>query len=124
MPRLRETLARTGELDWSLVRPDFEIRDHELLDSSVHRGADGWRRWTRDFRAAFEDYSLEPLEEVEVDESRVLTVHRLLARGRASGVQLERTDAMLWTFSGDRLVRLDYYPAFRAHEQPWAQAGS
>jgi ketosteroid isomerase-like protein len=112
LARLREAADRTGELDWALVGPEFEIHDHELLDSSVHRGRDGWIQWVSDWQQAFEDYSLERLEQVELDEHRMLTVHRLRARGRVSGVQLERTDAQLWTFSGDRLVRMDYYPDY------------
>jgi hypothetical protein len=119
LARLRETLDTTGEINWSLVRPDFEIHDHELLDSSVHRGRDGWNDWVSDWQQAFEDYSLERIEQVEIDEHRMLTVHRLQARGRVSGVQLERTDAQLWTFSGDRLARMDYYPDYRADRQPW-----
>jgi hypothetical protein len=122
--RLQDAYDRTGTLDWSLVGRDFEIHDHELLDSAVHRGRDGWETWTSDWQQAFEDYSLERLERVEIDERRVLTVHRLRARGRASGVKLERIDAQLWTFDTDRLVRMDYYPDFRAHEHPWAQASS
>ena len=27
---------------------------------------------------------------------------------------LERADALLWTFSGERLVRMDYYPNYRS----------
>jgi hypothetical protein len=111
--RMRAANEATGELDWSLVRPDFEIYDHELVDSRVHRGREGWKRWVADWQQAFEDYSLERLERVKVDESRILTVHRLRARGRTSGVELERTDAQLWTFSGDLLVRMDYYPDYR-----------
>jgi len=113
--RLREAVDRTGELDWSLVGPEFEIHDHELLDSAVHRGRAGWRRWVSDWQQAFEEYSLERLEPVELDDDRVLTVNRLRARGRASGVQLERTDAQLWTFSGGLVVRMDYYPDYDAH---------
>jgi ketosteroid isomerase-like protein len=118
--RLQETYDRTGDLDWGLVREDFEVHDHELPDSSVHRGRAGWRRYVTDWRQAFEDYDLERLRQVEVDETKVLTVHRLRARGRASGVELQRVDAQLWTCSGDRIVRLDYYPDFRDGEEPWA----
>jgi ketosteroid isomerase-like protein len=119
LARVLDATDRTGELDWSLVREDFEIHDHELPDSSVHRGRGGWRDWVRDWQQAFEDYSLERLEQVEIDERRILTVHRLRARGRVSGVQLERTDAQLWTFTGGRLLRMDYYPDFQAHEHSW-----
>jgi ketosteroid isomerase-like protein len=114
MDRMAEALKRTGELEWSLVGDGFEIRDHELPDSAVHHGREGWQRWSSDWQEAFEDYSQEPLDRIEVDDARILTVHRLRARGRASGVQLERTDALLWTFSGGLLVRLDYYPNYRA----------
>lgn len=111
--RLRDAVQRTGEPDWSLLDPELEIHDHELLDSSVHRGREGWKRWVRDWRQAFETYSLEHLEQVEIDEDRMLTIHRLRARGRTSGVQLERTDAQLWTFSGERVVRMDYHPDYK-----------
>jgi hypothetical protein len=114
LTRLEQSFERTGEPDWSILGPDFEIHDHELPDSAVHRGYDGWRRWTSDWEEAFEDYSLERLKRIEVDEARILTVHRLRARGRTSGVELERTDAQLWTFSGGLLVRMDYYPNYRA----------
>jgi ketosteroid isomerase-like protein len=114
--KLREAVDATGEPDWSLMRPDFEIHDHELFDSGVHRGPEGWRRWEGDWRESFEDYSIERLEAVELDAERVLTVHRLRARGRLSGVQLERTDAQLWTVREGRLARMDYYPDFRGVE--------
>jgi hypothetical protein len=68
--RLLETIARTGEPDWYLLRPDF----------------------------------LERLDEVQLDEDRVGT-------------------ARLWTLSGGRVARMDYYPDFRADEPPWSSPG-
>jgi hypothetical protein len=121
--RMRDAFDRTGELDWSLVGDDFELHDHELPDSSVHHGREGWLEWVTNWQQAFDDYSLERVEQVEVDDGRVLTIHRLRARGRLSGVRLERTDAQLWTFSGDLLVRLDYYPNYSATERSWAPPG-
>ena len=123
LARIFDAVDRTGELDWSLVRADFEIHDHELPDSSVHRGPQGWRDWISDWQQAFEDYSIERVSQVELDEARVLTVHRLRARGRLSGVRLERTDAQMWTFGGDRLARMDYYPDFREQEHSWSTPG-
>jgi hypothetical protein len=123
LTRILDTADQTGDLDWSLVREDLEIYDHELPDSAVHRGREGWSRWVSDWQEAFGDYSVERFDQIEIDEARVLTVHLLRARGRLSGVQLERTDAQLWTFSDERLVRMDYYPDFREHEQPWSTRG-
>jgi hypothetical protein len=123
MDRLLDALERNGDLDWSLVRPDFEIHDVELLDSGVHTGRAGWDRWVADWRQAWDEYSVERLERVEIDDQRMLTVHRLRARGRTSGVELERTDAQLWTFGGELLARMDYLPDFRIEERSWALPG-
>jgi ketosteroid isomerase-like protein len=124
LARILDAADRTGDLDWSLVRDDLEIFDHELPDSAVHRGREAWLAWLRDWQQAFEDYSIERFDPVEVDETRILTVHRLRARGRRSGVRLERTDAQLWTFSGDRLARIDDYPDFREQDHSWSRPGS
>jgi hypothetical protein len=123
MDRLLDALDRIGDLDWSLVRPDFEIHDVELLDSRVHRGRAGWEHWLADWRQAWDDYSVERLERIELDDRRMLTVHRLRARGRVSGVELERVDAQLWTFTDDLLARMDYLPDFRIEERTWALPG-
>jgi hypothetical protein len=123
MDRLLDALDRIGDLDWSLVRPDFEIHDVELLDSRVHRGRPGWEHWLADWRQAWDDYSVERLERIELDDRRMLTVHRLRARGRVSGVELERVDAQLWTFTDDLLARMDYLPDFRVEERTWALPG-
>jgi hypothetical protein len=123
MDRFLDALERTGDLDWSLVRPDFEIHDVELLDSGVHRGRAGWERWGADWRLAWADYSIERFDRIAVDECRILSLHRVRARGRTSGVELERTDAQLWTFDGELLARMDYLPDFRIEERSWALPG-
>jgi hypothetical protein len=70
LARVLDAADRTGELDWSLVRADFGIYDLELPDSFVHRGPEGWRDWVRDWQQAFEDYSIERVSQVELDEAR------------------------------------------------------
>jgi ketosteroid isomerase-like protein len=83
-------LDHTGEFDWSIVDP----RSRSTTTSC----------WTRRSTEAAEEVD-ERLEQFQIDEHRVLTVHRQRARGRASGVKLERTDAQLWTFREGRLAR-------------------
>ncbi len=123
LARVRAPVRETGELDWSLVDPDFEIHDHELVDSPVQRGREGWARWRSNWHGAFHEYRADDIDRIELDEQRILTVHRLWARGSASGIELERTDAQLWTFRGDLLLRLDYYPDYRPDEGSWALPG-
>ncbi|HEX2413816.1 MAG TPA: nuclear transport factor 2 family protein [Thermoleophilaceae bacterium] len=120
LTQILKGIRATGEPDWSLVRPDFQINDPEILDSPVHQGRRGWREWSANWTRVFPDYSLEALDRVELDQDRILTVHRLRARGGASGVELTRTDAQLWTFEGDRLARMDYLADYDPSDQSWA----
>jgi ketosteroid isomerase-like protein len=105
------------------VRPDFEIHDHELLDSQLHRGRPGWHEWCTNWEEVFEDHSMEAVDEIELDPRRIITVHRLRARGGASGLELNRIDAQLWTFEGDRLSRMDYYPNYDTRDRSWSAPG-
>jgi len=118
--RIRNPRPATGELDWSLVHPDFEMHDHELPDSITHYGREGFLRWSNDWAQAFTDFSLTEVDRIDLGEGRVLTVHRLKARGRVSGVELERTDAQLWTFREGGLARMDYYPNYDEQQRSWA----
>jgi ketosteroid isomerase-like protein len=124
LARFSKSLDRTGEPDWSLIGPDFEIHDHELPDSAAHRGREGWNAWAQAWREAFPDFSIERTDQAELDEQRIVTVHRLRARGRASGLELERIDAQVWTFEGGRLARMDYYPNYDPAQRTWSPPGA
>jgi ketosteroid isomerase-like protein len=123
LARIFEAMESTGEPDWSLVLPGFEIHDPELLDSVSHRGRDGWREWSENWTRVFPDYSMERVDQIGVDADRILTVHRLRARGGASGVEVTRTDAQLWSFEDGRLARMDYLPDYDPADQSWAVPG-
>jgi hypothetical protein len=105
------------------VHPDFVINDPEILDALQHHGRRGWHEWSANWKRVFPDYSMEPLEQIELDRDRILTVHRLRARGTASAVELTRTDAQLWTFEGDLLARMDYLPNYDPSDGTWASPG-
>ena len=100
---------RTGEVLWEEVDPEAEVHDHDIPDAGVYRGHDGLRDWTADFSAAFESFALVPLEYIDAGDGRVVLIARLSARGKASGVLVERLDGMVWTIRDGKTVRLDYY---------------
>jgi hypothetical protein len=124
LTQILEAIRATGEPDESLVLPDFEIHDPEVLESQVHRGRRGWREWSANWTRVFPDYSMDALDQIEVDPDRILTVHRLRVRGGASDLELTRTDAQLWTFEGDRLARMDYLADYDPSDQSWAAPGA
>jgi hypothetical protein len=85
LSRISEAVRTTGEPPEELVWPDVEIHEHELLDAPLHQGLAGWRRWVADWAASFPEWQTERLESVELDDRRILTIHRIWARGRSTG---------------------------------------
>jgi ketosteroid isomerase-like protein len=104
-----EHWVRTGEVLWVDLHPEIEVHDHDIPDAGVYRGHDGVRDWTADFSSAFESFALEPQEYIDGGDGKVVLVVRLSARGKASGVSVERLDGMVWTIRDGKTVRLDYY---------------
>jgi uncharacterized protein len=99
-----------GDLDAALadVDPEIEIYDHDILDAREYRGLDGVLRWQSDWESSWESWRWEPEDFIAVDD-RVVAILRVNAKGRHSGVDVERVDGAVWTLSGGKCVRLDYY---------------
>jgi len=110
MRRGTEHYLRTGEPPWEDMHPEFEIHDHDAPDArAIYHGPDGWREWEAAFSEAFESYAFEPQEYIDAGDGKIVLVVRLSARGRGSGVPVERLDGLVWTVRDGKTVRLDYY---------------
>jgi ketosteroid isomerase-like protein len=106
--RAAEHFQRTGEPSWEVLDPDIEIYDHDIPDAGAYRGPDGFRAWMAHWGEAWESFSIEPGEYLDAGD-KVVQVVRLSARGKGSGVPLERLDGMVWTLRDGKAVRLDYF---------------
>ena len=111
LSRISEAVETNGEPPEELVWPEFEIHEHQLLDSRLHKGLVGWRCWVADWEAAFPEWEIQLLETAELEDGRILTTHRISARGRSSALKLEEFHAQLWTFRDSKLERMDYFPS-------------
>jgi ketosteroid isomerase-like protein len=99
-----------GDLDGALAMadPEIEVYDHDILDAGEYRGIEGLLRWQADWDASWESWQWEAEDFIEAGD-RVVAILRVHARGRHSGVTVERLDGAVWTLSGGKAVRLDYY---------------
>jgi ketosteroid isomerase-like protein len=105
-----EHFVATGEPAWDTLHEHVEVYDHDIMDGREYRGHADVRRWLfEDWAAAWSDYSAEPQEFIDADDDRVIAVFRVKATGRASGVDIERQDAILYVLRDLQVVRLDYY---------------
>jgi len=105
---LLERFIATGELSWDLMHEDIEVHDHDVMDASEYRGHLGFARWVENWNLAWSEFSMQPEELIDAG-ARVVSVFRMKATGRGSGVAVERQDAMVWEVHDGKGVRLDYY---------------
>jgi ketosteroid isomerase-like protein len=114
-----EHYLTTGEPAWATLHGDIEVHDHDVMDAGEYRGHAGFQRWLEDWSLPWSEFNLELQEFLSAGE-QVIAVFRMTATGRASGVTVDRQDAMVFAFQGEKIVRLDY---FNNRAQALAQAG-
>jgi ketosteroid isomerase-like protein len=98
----------TGAPSWDLLHEEVEVHDHDVMDAGEYLGHAGFASWLENWDAAWSDFNMEPEEFLDADE-RVVSVFRMTATGRGSGVEVERQDAIVWSVRSGKVVRLDYY---------------
>jgi hypothetical protein len=113
---VRSILADWERGDFSRINwadPDIEFRWPEGLDASWgghgrRALADGWRTTM----AAFDNLSVTAEEYRELDDERIVVLHRFRARGKMSGLQIDEgltKGAVLFAVHQGRVRRLVVY---------------
>jgi ketosteroid isomerase-like protein len=84
------------EFDWSDSIGPF---------AGTYRGQDGLTRFWTEMLEAWEQFSPEMEEVIDIGPDRLITLDVVRARGKGSGVDTEARGAMLWTFREGKIVR-------------------
>jgi ketosteroid isomerase-like protein len=85
----------------------------------AYRGHEGLRRFVSNYFEGWEDFQLEPTEYFDAG-PKVAVVMTAVARGRGSGVRVERELAHVWTFRDGRAIR---HESFASREEALEAAG-
>jgi ketosteroid isomerase-like protein len=105
-----EHFVAAGEPAWGTLHEQVEVHDHDIMDGREYRGRADVERWLfEDWANAWSEYSAQPEEFIDAGDDRVIVVFRINATGRASGVRLERQDAMVQVVRDLKVVRIDYF---------------
>ena len=80
-----------GDLEAALAAadPEIEVYDHDILDAREYRGVEGVLRWQADWEGSWATWRWEPEDFIEAGD-RVVAILRVRAKGRHSGVDVER----------------------------------
>ena len=90
-------MDRNVEIYPGVMAPDH---DSKLL------GHEGWKEFIRVGIEAWEAATAEPLERIETEDGRILSVDLWRFRGR-DGIEIERELPTLYTFRDSLIVRID-----------------
>jgi ketosteroid isomerase-like protein len=85
---------------------DLEIDDTDIPEST---GTDSFQAWLARWNEAWESWRIEDLEVRPVGEDRTISLFKMIAKGKGSGIELAREDAVVAQYRGGKIVRLAYY---------------
>lgn len=113
--RFIEALPRAQSSgDWEPVLPDLdpdvEIVDLDIsLDAGAYQGRDSARRWIGDWMESWESWTLEDVEVQPVGQDQAIGLFLVRAKGKGSGIELSRRDAMVCALQAGRIAKITYY---------------
>ncbi len=104
--RLAEAIER-GDLEDAAneLADEVEIDDTDIPDA----GRDSFYTWMGRWNDGWESWRTEGNEFVPVDEDKVLSTFRMIAKGKGSGIELGRDDAILVELRDGKITRIGYY---------------
>jgi ketosteroid isomerase-like protein len=106
-----EAFSETGEIVGSHLAPDFEMRQaSSIIDSAgVFHGPNAFRDVLRELQEAFDDFTTRAEKFIEAPTGEILVFVHVLGRGRGSGAEMDNRIAHVWTFRGEKAVRMVAY---------------
>jgi ketosteroid isomerase-like protein len=87
-------------LDWS---------DSDALDAGVYSGHAGWRAFLEARDEALGERRFDSVELLTADANTVVLVGRVRERGRASGIEVSTTGAVVWRLRDGKIVSFKIY---------------
>ena len=110
---VRRGFTATIEEDWDTalgtLDPDAEIHDFDVPDAGVEHGHDGYFAWLEGWSASWETWRVEDVEIRAAGGDQVVALFRMIAKGRSSGIEVDRLDAITYRIRDGKIVRMEYY---------------
>jgi uncharacterized protein len=89
-----------------LVDPDIVIdATRRVFNPTTYEGMEGVQRMLSDLDDVWDRFRVDPSMEFIDAGERVVVVGRMRAKGKGSGVEVDRSIAAIWTIRGGRVIR-------------------
>src|SRR5436190_6392728 len=86
--------------------PKVEIDDTDIPEST---GTDSFYAWLARWDEAWESWRIEDLEVRPAGDDRTISLFKMIAKGKGSGIELARDDAVVAEYRDGKIVRMAYY---------------
>jgi ketosteroid isomerase-like protein len=105
---LASLMARDLETVRALIDPRIVVdATRNVINPTIYVGIDGLWEMEAAVNEAWEKIGTEAYEFIDGGD-QVVVIGRLVGKGRASGVAVERPTAQVWTLQDGRIVRWEY----------------
>jgi ketosteroid isomerase-like protein len=107
--------AGDAEAMLPLFHPDLEINSPvEMGNPGRYHGREGWEQWVSHWFEAWDEFKQEMIRAEAVGERSVIAEVHQAARGRATGIEIERTIAYVYEVRDGKLAYLSLRPDLEA----------
>jgi ketosteroid isomerase-like protein len=107
---MRRIVEATGRKDYQAVLadldPEVEIDDTDIPEST---GTDSFLEWLARWDQAWESWRIEDVEVRAAGDAQAIALFTMVAKGKGSGIELTRPDALVASFRDRKAVKLGYY---------------
>ena len=101
------------EDDWptalSTLHADIEVHDFDIPDAGVYRGHDGFREWLSNWGESWDEWWVDDVEFRAGSNSQVIALFKIVTRGKESGIEINRDDAIVYRLDAGKIVRAEYF---------------
>jgi ketosteroid isomerase-like protein len=107
---MRRIVKAGGRQDYQAVLadldPEVEIDDTDIPEAT---GTDSFLEWLARWDEVWDSWRIEELEVRAAGEDQAIALFTMVAKGKGSGVELTRPDALVASFRAGKAVKLGYY---------------
>ena len=107
---LRRIVHAINRKDYEAVLAELddavEIDDTDIPEAT---GGDSFLAWVTRWDEAWDGWHVEDVVIRAADDDQAIALFTMVARGRGSGVELRRADALVASFRGGKAAELGYY---------------
>lgn len=110
---VRRGFTAVLEEDWptalATLDPEIEVHDFDIPDAGVYRGHVGFRDWLSNWGESWEEWRIDDLEFRPAADGQVIALFTIVTKGKGSGIEVKRGDAIVYRLSGDKITRTEYF---------------